>query len=227
MKKTKKIFYTEAAYVLGIILLALATALTQAADFGLSPLAAPSYILHLKLSEYLSFFTFGRTEILLEIILLFLTSIITRRFKKKFLFSFVTAAFYGVVLDCWVIILRLIPAEHIVTRGFLFGLGLLICSAAVALFFRTYLPPTAYEIVVKEISDKFKLDTGKFKTVFDCLCLAVSVAASLLFFGAINGMGIGTVVSALANGFFIGKFSEFYDEMFEFKNRFQLDKYFT
>ena len=66
----KKIFYTEYAYVIGIVLLALSTALTVLADFGVSMVIAPAYLLHLKVSEYLPFFSFGMAEYTLQAVLL-------------------------------------------------------------------------------------------------------------------------------------------------------------
>ena len=45
----KKTFYSEYAYIFGILFLALGTALMEKADFGMSMVVAPAYILHLKI----------------------------------------------------------------------------------------------------------------------------------------------------------------------------------
>ena len=45
--KTKRVFYTELAYAIGITVLALGTALMERADFGMSMVVAPAYLLHL------------------------------------------------------------------------------------------------------------------------------------------------------------------------------------
>ena len=42
----KKTFYCEAAYAIGLACLALSTALMATADFGVSMVVAPAYILH-------------------------------------------------------------------------------------------------------------------------------------------------------------------------------------
>jgi uncharacterized membrane protein YczE len=112
-------------------------------------------------------------------------------------------------------------------RTVLFCLGIIICSASVALFLKTYLPAEAYEISLKEITEKFNLNLGKFKTIYDCICLAVAIALSLLFFKELKGIGIGTIISALANGFCINKFSNAYDSLFEYKDKFKLKKYIS
>ena len=53
----KKIFYTEISYILGILIMAFSTAFTEKADFGMSMIVAPAYILHLHVSQFLPFFS--------------------------------------------------------------------------------------------------------------------------------------------------------------------------
>ncbi len=48
----EKVFYTELSYALGLIIMAFAAAFTEKADFGMSMVVAPAYILHLKVSEF-------------------------------------------------------------------------------------------------------------------------------------------------------------------------------
>ena len=44
MQKKKPVFYTELAYIAGIITLAVGTAFMAQADFGVSMVVAPAYI---------------------------------------------------------------------------------------------------------------------------------------------------------------------------------------
>ena len=69
-------FSTELAYALGLIFIALSVALMQRANFGLSMIVAPAYILHLKISEFLPFFSFGMAEYTLQDVILLLLSAI-------------------------------------------------------------------------------------------------------------------------------------------------------
>ena len=64
MKKKK--LYSELCYVLGLIILAAGSAMMAKADFGVSMVVAPAYILHVKLSQYWSFVTFGFAEYILH-----------------------------------------------------------------------------------------------------------------------------------------------------------------
>ena len=44
----KRIFYTELAYFLGLLILAVGTAFMERANFGVSMVVAPAYLLHLN-----------------------------------------------------------------------------------------------------------------------------------------------------------------------------------
>ena len=101
----KKIgLYEELAYVLGLMLLGFGTAFMEKSDFGLSMIVAPAYILHVKISEYLPFFSFGMSGYVLQTFLLIVLCLIIRRFKLRYLMSFATAVIYGFVLDACIFI---------------------------------------------------------------------------------------------------------------------------
>mgnify|MGYP003445693350 CR=1 FL=1 len=72
----KLTFYTESAYIVGLIMLAFGTALMTRGGYGMSMVVAPAYILHLKLSEIWPFFTFGVAEYLLQAVIILLMMII-------------------------------------------------------------------------------------------------------------------------------------------------------
>ena len=90
----KRIFYTEAAYICGIIILALGTALMERADFGVSMVVAPAYLIHLKVSELLPFFSFGMSEYVFQAVLLVLLSLVMGKLKKEEIYGFRTG-FWG------------------------------------------------------------------------------------------------------------------------------------
>ena len=155
--KGKRTFYCELAYFVGIVVLALGTALLEKADFGMSMVVAPAYLLHLKVSEFLPFFSFGMAEYVFQALLLIILSLIVGSVKKSYLLSFVTAFLYGIILDGAMGIVACFPFRGFVWQAVLYTAGLFICAIGVALLFHTYFPPEAYELFVKELSEKFKL----------------------------------------------------------------------
>ena len=223
----KKIFYSELTYVLGMIFLSLGTALMTLSDFGLSMIVAPAYILHLKISQFLPFFSFGMAEYTFQAILIVIIIFAVRKFKVSYLFSFLTAVIYGVFLDAFIALLSFIPTPFYV-RVIFYVAGFFIVTFGVALFFKTYISPEAYELIVKEISSKYKLDLHFFKTIYDISSLVLSVTLSFVFFGfgVFNGVSWGTLVSAIFNGISIKFFSNLLDRHFEFKDRFKFRNFF-
>lgn len=203
----------ELAFVLSTVLLALAVAILTEADFGISMIVAPAYLLSLKSGVL----TFGQAEYVIQAGLFLVFCLIMRRFRPIWLMSFFTCLFYGAVLDLW----RMIPAFNpqltppdslpIALRIGMFAAGVVLTSFSVALVFKSYLYPQVYDFFVKGISEKFSLPTAKCKTCFDLTCLLVSVGLSLLFFGRLEGIGVGTLVMAVINGTLIGGFLRLFD----------------
>jgi uncharacterized membrane protein YczE len=224
----KRIFYTEIAYILGLIALALGTAFMEKADFGLSMVVAPPYILHLKISEFLPFFTFGMAQYTFQAVLVILLAVFMRKIKLSYFFSFVTAVIFGFLLDGVMLLTDMITCEGMVLRVLIYGFGMLCCTFGIALLFRTYIPPEVYELFVKEVAEKYGFNIHRCKTVYDCTSCVLSVILSFAFFGfgAFRGISYGTVVCALVNGTLISVFSKLFDRLFTFEDGLKLKKFF-
>ncbi|MBQ1258376.1 MAG: hypothetical protein IIX93_14020 [Clostridia bacterium] len=226
--KKKTVFYSEIAYIVGMITLAVGTAFMERADFGISMVVAPAYLIHLKVSQALLFYTFGMSEYIFQAFLLILLSVVMRRFKKSYLFSFVTAVLYGITLDLTMSLVSLLPFSGMWARVVYYVLGMALCSVGVAFFFKTYISPEAYELFVRDISDKYSAGITKVKTVYDVVSCLIGVIMSFIFFGLwhFEGVKAGTILCALINGFMIGKISAYLDKTFDFKDALKLRKLF-
>ena len=223
--KEKRVFYCEISYIVGIIVLALGTAFMERANFGMSMVVAPAYLIHLKVSEFLPFFTFGMSEYVFQAFILGVLALVMKKFKKSYFLSFVTAFIYGIVLDAVMYVVGLLTFEGIGWNIVFFVLGLIICATGVALLFHTYLPPEAYELFVKEISHKYDISLGKIKTMYDCFSCVLSVVLTLGFYGTFIGVGWGTVVCTIFNGFLIGRIGKFLEIKFIFKDALDVRKF--
>lgn len=218
----KKKCYTEAAYVLGLLILAFGTALMEKADLGMSMVVAPAYLLHLKMQTIFPWFTFGVAEYTFQAMLLVLMIALLRQFRVSYLFSFVTAVVYGMMLDGTMLLAAPLPVSFPL-RLVYFLLGLVLGSIGVALLFHTYIAPEVYELIVKELSAKYHFDIGKCKTGYDCISCTASIVMSFLFFGFghFEGVKLGTVVCALVNGWIIGRISQFLESRLDFIDGFR------
>lgn len=226
--KKKRVFYTELSYVLGLVIMAFAAAFTEKADFGMSMVVAPAYIIHLKLSEFLPWFTFGVAEYFFQGVLLIITVIVMRKFRLSYLLSFVTALIYGTLLDLAMMIIAPLPDEAFAIRILWYIIGTVMCSFAVSLFFHTYLAPEAYELIVKELSGKYSIGINKVKTTYDCISVVLGIVLSFAFFGfgVFKGVKLGTIICAVINGFLIGRFSALMEKHFDFRNKLKIEKFF-
>lgn len=225
----KRGFRTELAYVFGIVFVALGVVLMEKADFGVSMIVAPAYLVYRWLSPTWPFFTFGMAEYCLQAVLLAAMLLVLRRFRVSYLFSFVTAVVYGFVLDGLMLLGGLLPANAVWLRAIYYVLGLLFSAAGVSAMFHTYISPEVYELFVKEISAHFSVDINRFKTGYDCASCLLGVSMSFLAFGPWHFVGVkwGTILCALLNGWIIGQFSTFYEKHWIFYDRFPLRKYFV
>lgn len=126
-----------AAYVFGIVFVALGVVLMEKADFGVSMVVAPAYLLYRWLSPVWSFVAFGMAEYCLQAVLL-LAMCLLLRFRVSYLFSFVTAVVYGFVLDAFMLLGAMLPAGSVWLRVIYYALGMLFCAAGVSAMFHTY-----------------------------------------------------------------------------------------
>ena len=93
-----------------------------------------------------------------------------------------------------------------------FVLSMVLCSFSIALFFHTYLYPQIYDFFVKGVSAHYHLNRTRFKQCFDASCLLVSCILTLTLFRRFVGIGVGTLIITLCNGWLIGKFSDLFDK---------------
>ncbi len=211
----------EIAWLAGIILCALGVALCTKANFGLSMIAAPPYILHLKLVENFPWYSQGTSEYIWQFFLLILTCIAVQRVHWKYLLSFGTGILFGLTLDMWLTVLGGgAPFAGIFVRILAFLAGNMLTALAIAFFFRTKLPLEIYELTVAEISRRYKISVNHVKLWYDVSMLVISLLFALLLMGGFVGIGIGTVITTLSNAAMITLAGKILDRYCTFEPRF-------
>ena len=206
---------TEVLYLIAMLLMAVGVSCISRSDLGYSVITAPVYLVYLTCSAYISF---GTAEYLFQGVILILTCLVVRQVKVGYLFTFLYAVIYGFLFDGTLWLVGLLPfGDGWVARCLFFVVGTLIVSFGVALFFGTYLPPAAYELCVREVSDRYHFSQGAVKWIYDGISFALAILLSFVFFGNLQGIGIGTILSLLLNaplislaGKIIGRFVEPY-----------------
>ncbi len=220
--KQKRGRIAEAAWVAAVIICGFGVCLSAKSGFGVSMVVAPAYVIYLKISQALPWFTFGMAEYCLQGVVIIILSIVVRRFKWKYPLSFGTAICYGFALDAWRGVFGTEVYTQMYQRCLACAAGAVITAFAIALFLRTYLPQEGYELVVKEISDKFNLNMNKVKWIYDCSSLGTAIILMLLLFKRLSFemIGAGTLIMTVINTPIIAMFGKILDSRFEFTSAF-------
>lgn len=213
----------ELTFVLAIIIMPLSIAIMAKANFGLSMIAAPTYII----SEKVSFLTYGQTEYIFQTLVLILMCFAVGKFKLTYLTSFASAIIYGSILDFFIWCFKNWQVDALWMRVVLFVFGMVLTSLGVALFMNTYLAPCAYDYFVRTVVEEKNLDLRKFKIGFDSAFLILSIALTLILFHKFIGVTWGTIIIVLCNGNIIAFFNNQMQKRFDFFARFEkLEKLF-
>lgn len=219
MKKLQKM--NEAAWLSGVLLCAFGVALATKANFGLSMIAAPPYILHIFMENFLPWYSQGTSEYIWQGMLLIAMCIVIRRFKIRYLLTFACAIVFGLAVDGFLWLLGGSAAyTTLAVRILAFTASELITAVAIACYFRTDMPLPVYELVVAEIAKCYSLPINKVKQVNDIIMLAISVALALLLNKSWQGIGIGTVIITLVNASLIALAGRIMDRYIDFSPRF-------
>lgn len=201
----KNVFY----WFMGLIFCDLGVSLCTKSDLGLSMIGASPYILHVYMRDRFAWFSQGTAEYVWEAIVLVVACIILRRFKLRYLLSFVTAVLAGFCIDGWLFVLGgNAPYETLAGRITAFVLGTVVCAFGIAFYFHTTMPMQVYELAVYEIADRYKLNRNKVKFVNDAVLLVVAIVLSFLLTHKFTGIGIGTIIITIVNAPLIAFFDK-------------------
>lgn len=201
-----------AALAVGAPCGAIGAALMKHGSFGLTPF----YSVSLALFEATGRFTMGFWNAAFQIALILLLVVILRKWKLRYPLSFAVAAVSSLILDGANRLCAALPGTMPV-RVLCYVLGFLIMTLGIALMAECRLPVAPMNLFVRELAEEYGRPFRRVKLVFDVVCLAVSLAVSLLFTGHISrGIGPGTIVSALLTGPLSGVYISFLRRRFSF-----------
>lgn len=219
MRKLQKM--NEIAWACGVLLCAFGVALATKANFGLSMIAAPPYIIHMCMENFFPWYSQGTSEYIWQGVLLIVMCIIVRRFRVKYLLTFGCAVIFGLAVDGFLWLLGGGAAYTTLTaRIIAFTISEIITAIAIACYFRTDMPLPVYELVVSEIAKCYSLDMNKVKQVNDIIMLVISVVLALVLNRSFAGIGIGTIIITLVNASLIALAGKIMDKYCDFSPRF-------
>ena len=222
MKKITKM--NELAWLFGVLFISLAVCLVTKGGFGVSMVVAPAYTIHLAVSHFWKWYSFGTSEYILQGVLLAAMCVIIRKVNWRYLLSFFTAVIYGYILDLWFLLFGgNAPFETLPARICSLAGGIILTAMAVALFFRTYLPQQVYELFVTRVAEHFGKKSDTMKYIYDFSSLGVAIILALVVSHRFEDVrftdciGIGTIACTLFNAPLIALFGKLLDKVFGFE----------
>ncbi|WP_353893670.1 DUF6198 family protein [Proteinivorax hydrogeniformans] len=187
-------------FILGLLCLSLGVVLVIKSDLGVSVATSLPYVVSLQFTAI----SFGMWNYIIHGLVLLLLAVIVKRLTVKYLMSFLVAFLFGTAIDLFYMMLEPVSADAFIEKVGLFILGSIVISIGVASFIKSNYPILPFDTFVKEICLVKNIRISKFKTGFDLVIFSLSISFSLIFFRAIEGLHIGTLVSAAILGSMIG-----------------------
>ncbi len=226
--KEKKIVYSEYAYFFSVLFLAISIAFMKAAGFGVSLSSAPAYVIYEKVSLTQQI-SYGTAEYTIQAFILLFLFIVTGKFGKKHVFSFLTTLIFAATIDAITNVLELLPLEIVWVRVLLLALAIVIGPLGYALMDHTYISPIVYILYEQEIAKASGHDRNLVYWTFNVISGIFAIGLSFYFFGVgvFVGVNIATILYTLSKILLREPWEKFIEKHFKFRTKYwQLERHF-
>lgn len=194
MKKELTVRYTMLCVALYVM--SLGVALCVRANLGITPISCPPYVLSLGFSPTIGEFTIAMHLIFIlgQILLL------GHDFQKRQFLQVMVAFLFGFFIDFNDWLLRWAVTDNMAIRLVMLVVSCAILAVGIILEVKAQAIYLAGEGIMLAIAKRTSIAFPKVKVTFD-VCLTLSgVLFSVMMFGALRGVGIGTIISAFLVG---------------------------
>lgn len=184
-------------FVLGVAINSFGVAFITKSALGTSQISSVPYVLSLWHPEM----SFGMTTFLFNMLFIFGQFLLLKRdfHPIQFLQIAVNMLFSGLI-DVSMSLLGFFQPESLPVRLISLAVGCVILAVGITIEVAPDTLMVPGEGIVRAISRVSGKRFGTVKVYFDVSLIMIAVVLSFLFFGRLNGLGLGTVVSALAVG---------------------------
>ena len=192
-------------FVLGVLINSFGVALITQAALGTSPISSIPYVLSLRFPITLGEFTFilNLVYILGQIVLL------RRVFQPIQLLQIAVNVIFSAFIDVSMNLLSWLQPDHIVVKLIALILGCAILGVGISIEVAPDVLGVPGEGSVRALPLVSGKRFGSVKVFFDCTLVAIALILSFLFFHGLNGLGLGTVISALIIGRFVNLYNRY------------------
>ena len=182
-------------YVSGMFLLALGGILAIKSNLGASPVSS----LPLSISKVSKMSLGTATTILYSAYVLLQIVILKREFNIIQILQIFFAILFGKLMNLFNLLIN-IHIDNFYIKLVICILSCYVTAIGILFTVKANIVPIAPDGLTQVISKKMKFEFGKTKICFDCIVVVLSIMILLLNHKGIDGLGIGTILSALLVG---------------------------
>lgn len=185
-----------AVYLLGMFSYACGACLATKAALGLTPVTSISYVLTL-----LTGLSLGTVMMLYNVILILLERLLYgAAFQRRQYLQLPLSLLFSLFIDLCMALFQGLERAALPLRGVFFTTALILMGLGIAGMLSGRFIPLPAEGLVQAVAYRFRLEFGRTKLGHDCVVVALTVLLSLVFLGRLEGVQVGTLVSALLLG---------------------------
>lgn len=193
-RKKQHIISRLLIYVIGIFVMGFGIVLCVKCDLGVSPINSVPYVLSKLWAPSL-----GTITILFYLLNIAVQLILSeRRYYISILLQLPVSVIFGLIIDLWDALLPTagsVPMQVLCLAG-----SLLFTAFGIMLIVAVNLVPDPPTGTIQAISRVIGKPIGTIKIIYDCSCVAISVATGLIGAHHLIGFGVATIISAICVG---------------------------
>lgn len=192
-------------FALGVAINSFGIAVITKAALGTSPISSVAYVLDLAFPPTLGEFTFVINLVFIGIQI----ALLRRDFQPVQFLQIVVNVVFSALIDVSMTALGTFEPTGLAAQLAALLIGCTILAFGIAVEVAPNVIVVPGEGAVRAISSVSAKPFGSCKVAFDVTLVAIALVLSLAFFRGIQGLGIGTVVSALLVGRIVNLFNRF------------------
>lgn len=196
----KQILKRYLYFILGVAINSFGVAFITKSALGTSQISSVPYVLSLRFPSV----SFGMTTFFVNLLFILIQAVLLKKnFQPVQFLQVAVNVLFSVLIDVSMMLLSFFQPEAFGLRIVSLLAGCVILAVGISIEVAPDVLVVPGEGAVRAISKTTGLKFGSVKVYFDVSLIVIASALSFLFFGRLNGVGLGTVISALTVGKFV------------------------
>ena len=193
----KQILKRYLYFILGVAINSFGVAFITKSALGTSQISSVPYVLSLRFPSV----SFGMTTFFVNLLFILIQAVLLKKnFQTVQFLQVAVNVLFSVLIDVSMTLLSFFQPEAFGLRIVSLLAGCVILAVGISIEVAPDVLVVPGEGAVRAISQTTGLKFGSVKVYFDVSLIVIASALSFLFFGRLNGVGLGTVISALTVG---------------------------